>query len=726
MLRKASSSEPMEQASSSAFGHGLDYTIADFSSFVSNYHPSNIKDDKPKIEASRWACAPPFSEQYVTLDFHTPCLIETVLFGKRSSANSTSLHTFQLKGSYDGQTFVDLLKGSLYDHPAAQPIRLGQEPADLGFRIPIRFLKIIPLSSFDTKATSVSIWHVQVYGQSQPSVLQPFIEAYEQHVKRQALRLCLKHLRQEHMLSAYNSLADQSRVSLEDEKVARLSTAILEQGDMVAAEALLRQYVAEGIFREYLERQPDVIHWTRLNADMAQDRPQPCARGGHQMCVDVEARMVYLVGGWNGEEDLGDFWRYCLTTERWTLLSDNMAEQGGPKARSCHAVCYNQTAKQIYVLGQYHEHHQTMTSLPNTLYRYDVDLDAWTLLQHDTAANGGPCLIYDHQLVCDSDNQVLYVFGGNELRPHTQRQRQTRPSGLFAYNILNDTWNCLREDASVHPEHGDDRLLGRAGHTMVYSKLEHALFIVGGQRSNTRLGDFVKYDIAQDTVTQVMSYSPWKNGPSPGFVQRGTVDNQDGRLFILSGLRSASDSPGGKGNTLWIWDQAAHKWSVAQDDSAQKEGLCTPIARYAHQLLYDPHSKTHYLFAGNPGGRQKKIRLGDMWKFTLSRPDSNVVLNECVERVRWHRAVELAQSDRKQALRYLKAEVASTIDQDDGKAMQQYRQLVGSVFKGKALSDRQLYAKRREVHAFIMQFLPQDLCEPGQSLTEYVFEPSRR
>ena len=133
------------------------------------------------------------------------------------------------------------------------------------------------------------------------------------------------------------------------------------------------------------------------------------------------------------------------------------------------------------------------------------------------------------------------MFGGNELRAQPRHRSQMQASGLFAYHIATDEWECLRyehfrtepwvlescchggaslcllsrrlhvtsrclrlccgsserrslafahavlcrDDGAFNPVESDDRLMGRAGHTMVYSKREHCLFVVGGQRNNT-------------------------------------------------------------------------------------------------------------------------------------------------------------------------------------------------------------------------------------------------
>jgi hypothetical protein len=62
---------------------------------------------------------------------------------------------------------------------------------------------------------------------------------------------------------------------------------------------------------------------------------------------------IYLLGGWNGKEDLGDFWRYDVATNEWLCLSRDTAQQGGPGPRSCHKICLDPLRRRIYALGRF-------------------------------------------------------------------------------------------------------------------------------------------------------------------------------------------------------------------------------------------------------------------------------------------------------------------------------------------------------------------------------------
>ena len=80
---------------------------------------------------------------------------------------------------------------------------------------------------------------------------------------------------------------------------------------------------------------------------------RPGMRGGHQMLIDMETQVIYLIGGWDGMVDLSDFWAFSVESGLWTCLSRNTEQDGGPCARSCHKMCLDGKKKLIYTLGRY-------------------------------------------------------------------------------------------------------------------------------------------------------------------------------------------------------------------------------------------------------------------------------------------------------------------------------------------------------------------------------------
>ena len=48
---------------------------------------------------------------------------------------------------------------------------------------------------------------------------------------------------------------------------------------------------------------------------------RPGMRGGHQMCIDTDNSILYLLGGWDGIQDLADFWAFHCNSGNWECLS---------------------------------------------------------------------------------------------------------------------------------------------------------------------------------------------------------------------------------------------------------------------------------------------------------------------------------------------------------------------------------------------------------------------
>lgn len=115
------------------------------------------------------------------------------------------------------------------------------------------------------------------------------------------------------------------------------------------------------------------------------------------------------------------------------------------------------------MLGKYIDPDLRPTSnLAADMFIYDVPLARWTRLSADTRVSlfylslyhaftrnatstvqeeGGPQLIYDHQMCIDSDAQVIYVFGGRTI---TASSVEISYSGLYSYDISAVTWRLIR------------------------------------------------------------------------------------------------------------------------------------------------------------------------------------------------------------------------------------------------------------------------------------------
>ena len=225
-----------------------------------------------------------------------------------------------------------------------------------------------------------------------------------QYRERQAVRLCLKHLRQFDFPEAFEALHKRARVDLEHPLLSQLYTLLVGHVTShvtwiyVSCDSRLRGVTlmlwrgqsnklwrvcaqtiphpdpyppslllcvcvcvcVDGFMDAYLSRQPIEAQWTQIEtkwtgnslhpllstrmlatmcATMATVSPLECPpgaagrsaggtpqrvgpgmRGGHQMCLDPGAELLYLYGGWDGSCDLGDLWRFDIRATQWACL----------------------------------------------------------------------------------------------------------------------------------------------------------------------------------------------------------------------------------------------------------------------------------------------------------------------------------------------------------------------------------------------------------------------
>lgn len=62
-------------------------------------------------------------------------------------------------------------------------------------------------------------------------------------------------------------------------------------------------------------------------------------------------------------------------------------------------MCIDSQRRQIYTLGRYLDSSvRNSKSLKSDFYRYDIEANTWMLLSEDTSSDGGPKLVFDHQV----------------------------------------------------------------------------------------------------------------------------------------------------------------------------------------------------------------------------------------------------------------------------------------------------------------------------------------
>ena len=92
-------------------------------------------------------------------------------------------------------------------------------------------------------------------------------------------------------------------------------------GNFDRAEEILIEGYKKGYFQEHLSTLKYKPTWTKILSKGSFAKPGP--RGGHQMCIDSKDGVIYLMGGWDGTNDLSDFWSFHESTMEWICISQD-------------------------------------------------------------------------------------------------------------------------------------------------------------------------------------------------------------------------------------------------------------------------------------------------------------------------------------------------------------------------------------------------------------------
>ncbi|KAI7860209.1 Muskelin N-terminus-domain-containing protein [Circinella umbellata] len=761
----------------------LSYTVDDFSSYCGTYHPHNIRDNKPADQSSRWSSGTHDQAQFVLLRLDKPAVSCSITFGKFHRAHVCNLREFKVYGGMDREDMVELLHTGLQNNTETESFSLIYALRNLIF--PVQYIKIVPLATFGPNF-NYSIWFVGLKGHNDERTMKQVMYEYQNYREMETLRLCLKHFRQRNMMDIFYLIQNRTGVELENPFLTELHKHLVLGADFPAAEHVLEAAHSRHIFKDYAARAEYTPLWKRIRATN-EDGDAPCGRGGHQMCIDVDEEKIYLYGGWNGYCDLADLWCYHIRENRWQLLSTDTRDQGGPGPRSCHKICFDPDTKSIFVLGRFVESSAVLTTnLDSDFYRYFVDYDQWVKITDNTARDGGPELIYDHQMCIDSKTSELYVFGGRIAFVDPNGHNY---GGLYSYHIPTNTWQLIREDGAsrssvfmstgsqnaVNFNHFNDNvpLKSRVGHSMLFDACTRDLYVFAGQRVKDYLADLHRYSIDNDNLVELAPEQSKSFGPSAGFTQRATIDSQAQEIHVFSGyrVRQGSDTIVSE---FWIYHIERNQWkNVYQTDKRYDENDNSneqrPCPRYAHDMVYNPITKTQYIFGGNPGEqRQPQLgstaaetackRLSDFWSLQLIKPNPAGIYRKCLLMLRMQRLRELCKSANRrrlapntvcdetlQALEYLQSQVAVLVDHSVEEESSQFHQLCAQLCllppvptscasttsdntgtNNRALAEArsrdkdESFEERTKLFEKILDYLPTEMKEPSGQLLDAV------
>uniref|UniRef100_A0A8C1RT58 Muskelin 1, intracellular mediator containing kelch motifs n=1 Tax=Cyprinus carpio TaxID=7962 RepID=A0A8C1RT58_CYPCA len=671
----------------------------------------NILVDKPSDQSSRWSSESNYPPQYLILKLERPAIVLSITYGKYEKTHVCNLKKFKVFGGMSEENMTELLSSGLKNDFNKETFTLKHKIDEQMF--PCRFIKIVPLMSWGP-SFNFSIWYIELHGIEDPDVVQPCLNWYSKYREQEAIRLCLKHFRQHNYTEAFESLQKKTRIALEHPMLTHLHERLVLRGDFDACEELIDKAVRDGLFNQYISQQDYKPRWSQIipkcNKGDSDDN-RPGMRGGHQMVIDVQTETVYLFGGWDGTQDLADFWAYSVKENQWACISRDTEKE------------VKEGFSFIYYSAEWHKNLLDVSILSSSFTYF-------TVLSVQSALS---------DMCMDSEKHMIYTFGGRILTCNGSvddgRTSEPQFSGLYAYHCQAGSWSLLREDSC---NAGPEDIQSRIGHCMLFHTRNRCLYVFGGQRSKTYLNDFFSYDVDGDHVEIISDGTKKDSGmvPMTGFTQRATIDPELNEIHVLSGLSKDKDKrEENVRNSFWIYDIARNNWScVYKNDQAVKENTTKalqeeePCPRFAHQLVYDELHKVHYLFGGNPGkSSSPKMRLDDFWSLKLCRPSKEYLLRHCKYLIRKYRFEEKAQTEPLNALKYLQNDLSLTVDHTDPDETKEFQLLPTALFKSSSdfiplgFSDvDQTYAQRTQLFDTLVNFFPDNMTPPKGNLVDLI------
>lgn len=628
--------------------HILEYVLDSFSSCFKDYHPKRIIEKEPNNESSRWVTLPTGEEQFVVLRLHKTALITSICFGKYIKPHYGNLKRFKILVGPRKTQMKIVLETGLVNNTKTECFYLENK-----IPYPIRYIKIIPMQTYGG-LYSFSIWNVELWGVQDIFVLKKEKE-FQEKLKVELNQKIIKYLKEEGSNDIAELYSKRKNIFFEENVLTKLHTAIVLNKDMKEAENIVLSLKEK---EEIFEKKASVnitANWEKITTIR-----QPCSRGGHQLVYCQEKSSLFLFGGWDGIREFSDLWRYELKKREWFLVSEDTKKEGGPSARSCHRMIVDTKRNGIYFLGRFSDMKEE--ALCTDFYFFDLKTYQWTLLSKNVSIEGGPSLIYCHQIVYDENEDRLIVFGGRIVSSDKKKENF---SGLFFYDIKDRKWT------SPVFEKYEQEIITRSDHVMYHDPQRNLLYVCLGRRKNEFIGDV---SVLNSKTGKFVNYFPKveeNGGPLLETVSCGAFDFIRGEaVFFVGWLFVEGNEKNFKPkniketfkDTLWLFD--GKKWiKIKPKPNENKEEK--PSSRYASQFVYCKEEDCFYLFGGTIDELLKKKRANDLWKLKLERKEKNDSIRKILFLIRKEIFKALAKEKKEEALLYLRTKIKEIIDLDE-------------------------------------------------------------
>ena len=295
----------------------------------------------------------------------------------------------------------------------------------------------------------------------------------------------------------------------------------------------------------------------------------PLIRNAHTLAYHDEDSTVYLFGGANHKEVLGDTWAW--KGKEWTMIES----QTSPEPRTFPAFCYDDKNDRLILFGGSKVLFGKSPD-PNNLLN-----DTWQFMNNQweqLPTEFAPIPRAEAVMVYDKSNENIVLFGGYQIEGND-------------YVKLGDTWVFQNDTWTLVSETGPS---SRHGVAMAYDPNLGGVILFGGSTIDKQYGEGKgetwKWDGENWSKLEI---------DQPGGVFNATMvyDEIEQGLIRFGGYD-------GKNRIDQTWLFRNNRWTQLILDKL-------PEPRNHSSMIYDKNSKQVILFGGHNG----KEVFGDLWQF---------------------------------------------------------------------------------------------------------------
>lgn len=711
----------------------LTYTIYDYSSTSNSFKPENIMKNNPRDPNSRWTTTSNDSKQHITLKLSNDSIVTSITFGKFQKlhvCNIKNMKVFCYTSDEDNFVYnhngTNICEEMLFPgQPACPSINTVNNPilifkgglkndafaeifpmkyVDKNMFVVSRYIKICPIQAWGINF-NYSLWYVKVEGFDAKDVISKCKTHNYFKITSECYEIINYFLREHRNYKTLEALKEERNINAEPH-IKEVMRNLIEDDNFEELENVMCKAVDDGVVDR--ECYPVGI-WTQVN------EYGPEERGGHAMSI-IGSKM-FIHGGWNGKEEVGDMWVFDCDNVNWRLL---------PKInekRSCHKMIFLPDQNQEPDKNKKYYNPNSLLFIGrfvqmNTSRRMNIsifDLDKETLRNFDFKWEIEN--IFDHQEFFI--NGKLHIFGGKVFL-----NNQIHFGSL--YSLENNEFKIVTDDYVNSSE-----MKGRIGHSIIYFENIHhvdfekfnsdkcdkpnisinkmllakrSLLIIGGVREKQIYKNITFIDLDTNTPYKLVDFPIEAENK---IVHRSILIGE--RIFFLFCYEKNKHKIIDR-LSCYIYNIYENVWTKIITEGR------TPIARSAHSFGYSKVKNKFYLFAGNTGNETTQKRLNDLWTLEILSISNESLKMKVKFDVRKHKFLRLKDKDKKAAIEYLQNDVYNVVDHRCIHDVNCFKKLVLEIYKTKAPY------KTQEIIDDLSKYFLDELKPTTTSLNQCIFK----